>query len=145
MKKKYVGPDWAAPLMAGWRGPPPKQKKKRRPKALYGGKAADMKPHQRHLGSLLRHIAKISVQYPTLTRGFSKQLARLSAYKDMDYRTLRRDVAEALAWEESILERTSPKLWPNLLGIEPPTTMSKRTLRKKALEALRQQLLAKPG
>jgi hypothetical protein len=143
MKKKYVGRDWAGPLMAGWRGPPPKQKKKRRPKALYGGKAADMKPHQRHRGSLLRDIAKISVQYPTLTRGFNKQLAGLPAYKDN--RTLRRDVAEALALQESLLERIPPKLWPELLGIEPPTTMSKRTLRKKVLEHLRHELLAKPG
>jgi len=95
------------------------------------------------MGSLLRDIAKISVRYPTLTRGFSKQLARLPAYKDMAARTLTREVTEALAWEENLLKRFPPELWPELLGIEPPATMSRRTLRQKALEALRHELLAK--
>jgi hypothetical protein len=121
---------------------PPKPKRKRRPKTLSTGTLATLTPHQRHMGSLLRDIANISVQHPTLTRGFSKRLARLPAYKDMDLRTLRRDVAEALAWAENLLESIALELWPEF-GIEPPATMSRRTLRKKALELLRHELLAK--
>src|SRR5258708_30787237 len=142
MKKSrtYAGPDWAGLLLRA--GPPllrmavrceppktkrkrrpkalsTKPKRKRRPKALSAGKLATTTQHQRHMGSLLRDIANISVRYPTLTRGFSKRLARLPAYKDMDLRTLRRDVAEALVWEENLLKSIALELWPELLGIEP--------------------------
>jgi len=137
MSGKSDGPDYASPLLEMAR---PKPKKKRRPKALHGGKATELRPHQRHLGQLLKDIAQISVRYPKLTRGFFKQLAELPAYQHISSRTLRRDVAEALAHEENILKQVPPQLWPKLLGIEPPATLSKQTLRKKALEALRQQL-----
>jgi hypothetical protein len=140
----YTGPDYAGGLLdlMHWRDPP-KPKKKRRPKALHTGGVTELRPHQRHMGSLLKDIAQISVQYPTLTRGFSKQLAGLPAYKDMDDRTLRRDIAAALAWEEDLLKRIPLELWLKHLGIEPPSTVSKRTLREKVLEHLRHELLAK--
>jgi hypothetical protein len=147
MSGKSDGPDYAGPLleMALWRDRP-KPKKQRRPKALSEKKMGELRPGQRHMGSLLRDIAEISVRYPTLTRGFTKQLRNLPKYENMDDRTLRRDVAEALASVESVLEKLwkrSPDLWPELLGIEPSPMLSKRALREKALEHLRRQLLAK--
>ena len=88
MSGKSDGPDYASPLLEMAR---PKPKKKRRPKALHGGKATELRPHQRHLGQLLKDIAQISVRYPKLTRGFFKQLAELPAYQHISSRTLRRD------------------------------------------------------
>jgi hypothetical protein len=115
-----------------------------------------MKPHQRHSGSLLRNIAEISVRYPTLkSRGFTKHLLKLPQYKHMDDRTLRRDVAEALARQDSLLMRLlltvllrtypfqkhlSREDWLDIAGIEPPTVISKKTLRQKSLELLRKEL-----
>jgi len=103
-----------------------------------------MKPHQRHRGGLLRDIAEISVRCPTLTwRGFIKHLLKLPQYKGD--RTLRRDVAEALALQDDLLTRLLQKNlsredWLDLVGIEPPTTISKKALRQKSLEYLRKQL-----
>ena len=120
-------------------------KKKHGRKALFGGKVADIKPHQRHMGSLLRDIAQISVRHPTLTRGFNKQLLALPKCRHMDERTLARDIAEALAWLENLLtwlvqKHLSREDWLDLVGIEPPTKNSKRVLREKALELLRKKL-----
>jgi hypothetical protein len=144
-------PDFVGPLLAGYREPPPEPKKKHGRKALFGGKVTDMKPHQRHEGSLLRDIAEISVRCPALTsRGFTKHLLKLPQYKRANDRTLKRDVAEALARRENLLTRLLQKHlsredWLDLVGIEPPTTISKRVLREKALESLRNGLKAQPN
>jgi hypothetical protein len=142
--------DYAGPLLkyAGYREPPSEPKKKRGRKALFGGKVTDMKPHQRHAGSLLRDIAEISIRYPALTRrGFTKHLLKLPQYKGANDRTLKRDVAEALARQENLLARLLQKHlsledWLDLVGIEPPTTISKLALRQKSLELLRKELKA---
>lgn len=141
-------PNYASALFSliSWREPPPTAKKKHGRKALQSGKVTDLKPHQRHRGSLLRDIAEISIRYPKLKRGFAKQLRRLfPRYKRMKQRTLERDVAEALASSENLLteilrKRISRKDWLELVGIEPPATMSKRALRAKAPEHLRKCL-----
>jgi len=140
-------PDYAGPLLkfAVHRESPPEPKRKHGRKSLFGGKVTDMKPHQRHMGSLLRDIAEISIRHPTLTRGFNKQLLALPKYKHMDERTLARDIAEALAWLENLLtqylqKHLSRESWLDRLGIEPPTKISKRVLRKKVLELLRKKL-----
>jgi hypothetical protein len=152
MPRKRI--DYAGPLLklAERREPPPEQKKKKhRRKALFGGKVADMKPHQRHRGSLLRDIAEISVRYPTLTsRGFVKRLLlNLPQYKRAHCRTLSRDVAEALARQDDLLawvfqKNLSRQDWLDLLGVEPPTTISKKVLRQKSLEHLRKELKRQP-
>jgi hypothetical protein len=142
--------DFAGPLLklAGHHEPPPEPKKKHGRKALFGGKVTDMKPHQRHRGSLLKDIAEISIRCPTLlSRGFTKHLLKLSQYKHTDDRTLRRDVAEALARQDNLLTRLLQKNlsredWLDLVGIEPPTKNSKLALRQKSLEHLRKQLKA---
>ena len=139
-------PDFVTPLRAGYREPPPEPKKKHRRKALFGGKVTDMKPHQRHAGSLLRDIAEISIRCPALTsRGFTKHLLKLPQYKRANDRTLKRDVAEVLARRENLLTRLLQKHlsredWLDLVGIEPPTTISKKVLRQKSLEYLRKEL-----
>src|SRR5262245_34357465 len=135
--------DYAGALrkLIGHREPPPEPKRKHGRKALFGGKITDMKLHQRHRGSLLRDIAEISIRHPTLTRGFNKQLLALPKYRHMDERTLARDIAEALERQESLLtcllqKHLSREDWLDLAGIEPPTKISKRVLREKALELL---------
>jgi hypothetical protein len=146
MARKH--PDYVGPLLqlARHREPPPKPKKTHGRKALFGGKVTDMKPHQRHSGSLLRDIAEISVRYPTLTsRGFTKRLLKLPQYKRAHRRTLSRDVAEALARQDGLIARLFQKPlsredWLDLVGVEPPTTISKKVLRQKSLEQLRKAL-----
>jgi len=124
----------------------PEPKKKHGRKALFGGKVTDMKPHQRHMGSLLKDVAEISTRYPTLgSRGFTKRLLKLPQYKHTDNRTLRRDIAEALASLEDLRTHflqhdLSREDWLDLLGVEPPTTTSKLALRQKSLELLRKKL-----
>jgi len=150
MPRKRI--DYAGPLLKlpEWREPPPEPKKKHGRKALFGGKVTDMKPHQRHRGSLLRDIAEISIRCPTLiSRGFTKHLLKLPQYKRVSERTLSRDVAEALARQDDLLARAFQKhlprdVWLDLLGIEPPTTISKEVLRQKSLEHLRKELKRQP-
>jgi len=148
MARKH--PDYADPLLvlAAHREPPPEPKKTHGRKTLFGGKVTDMKPHQRHMGSLLRDIAQISTRYPTLTsRGFTKRLLKLPQYKRANYRTLSRDVEEALARQDNFLTHLFQKhlprdVWLDVAGIEPPTTISKRAVRQKSLELLRKELKA---
>jgi hypothetical protein len=164
MTRKH--PDYAGMLLRSspphreppHRKPPPEPKKTHARKALFAGKITDMKPHQRHMGSLLKDIAKISTQYPTLTSRFTKHLLKLPQYKHADRRTLSRDVAEALARQDNFLmslcrdveEALAPfqkhllrdvlrDVWLNV-GIEPPRNFSKRALRQKSLEQLRNAL-----
>jgi hypothetical protein len=146
VSRKHI--DYAGPLLklAERREPPPEPKKRPGRKALFGGKITDMKPHQRHRGSLLRDIAEISIRCPTLlSRGFTKHLLKLPQYKHTNDRTLKRDVAEALARQDNLLTRLLQKNlsredWLDLVGIEPPTTISKKALRQKSLEHLRKEL-----
>jgi hypothetical protein len=150
MPRKRI--DYAGPLLklAERREPPPEPKKKHGRKALFGGKVTDMKPHQRHRGSLLRDIAEISIRCPTLiSRGFTKHLLKLPQYKRVSERTLSRDVAEALARQDDLLawafQKHLPRdVWLDLFGIEPPTTISKKVLRQKSLEHLRKELKRQP-
>jgi hypothetical protein len=77
-------------------------RKRGAPEALYAGSVTELKPRQRHLGSLLRDVAVVSTDKPHIkTQGaIVNQLWKKPGYKskyENSRRKLERDVTKALA------------------------------------------------
>ena len=101
----------------------------------------------RHEGKLLRAIAEINLANKTLwsIAEIANRLHARPEYKHAGPRQLRRNVAEAIGRLTGLFRSfpPDPDIWRELLGIEPPATMAKPELRRKALELLRYQLMAR--
>ena len=100
---------------------------------------------RRHFGQFLKAVAEINSKNTKIAtnQSIAGKLLKQSEYSHLRERTLRRWVAEAIAWQIRLLEKTSPDLWAKVWDIAPPLKITKRALRQKALEHLRRQLLAK--
>jgi hypothetical protein len=75
----------------------------------------------------------------------AKKLRTQSPYKRLSVRTLRRYITEATDTFINIFEAIPPDQWKHHFGIEPPASMDRDELFKKATEFIRLeiQLLAK--
>jgi hypothetical protein len=79
------------------------------------------------------HIAQVLKRGQVLTQGYDD-------YPHLSVTQLRRNVTEAMAWEVRMLKSIPLARWEELLGIEPPASLSPKLLRAKALEHLRHEL-----
>jgi hypothetical protein len=113
------------------RQPPPRVG---RPKAL--GKV-------RHVGQFLKAIATINSGNKKLNTdsAIAGKLIELPEYQHLSEDRLRHNVAEAIYWLIAVFKECPPDLWEARFGIEPPSSMTRRELRAKALEFLRRELL----
>jgi hypothetical protein len=96
----------------------------------------------KRFGQLLKAIAQENSKNETLKTndGIAGKLIARPEYSSLSLRQLRRRVGQAMDWEIDFLENCPPKFWNTILGITPPSKMTRQFLRAKAFELLWNEL-----